>query len=87
MRGSLEYLLPSSFFLKENLKSSISKTHTLVGSLSEWVSNFYLFFFYGKIFSTFFFFFEKIFVQGSQYHTKSYFSLIKGTKYFSIVQY
>ena len=91
MLGSLEYLLPSSFFLKENLKSSISKTHTLVVSLSQWVLNFYLFFFYGKSFSTIFFLFffllRKCFVQGSQYHTRSYFSLIKGTKYFSIVQH
>ena len=89
MLGSLEYLLPSSFFLKENLKIQFQK-HTLLWSPS--LNGFWIFIYFSfmeKVFPQFFFFFllRKCFVQGSQYHTKSYFSLIKGTKYFSIVQH
>ena len=84
MLGSLEYLLPSSFFLKENLKSSISKTHTLVVSLSQWVLNFYLFFFYGKSFSTIFFFFlvEKVFCSRESIPYQKLFQFDKGNEIF-----
>ena len=56
MRGSLEYLLPSSFFLKENLKSSISKTHPCGLPLSMGFKFLFIFLLWKNFFHFFFFF-------------------------------
>ena len=77
------------FFKGKFKKFNFENTHSCGLPLSMGFEFLFIFLLWKKFFHNIFFFFflSKCFVQGSQYHTRSYFSLIKGTKYFSIVQH